>query len=105
MDRMKERARPAIDLIFAVILPIATLSTALCVYQATRWNGFQVIDFWESEKLLTESIRATSTADSQVVIDVQMFTSWVNAVSKGDRVQAAFLKERSLGEFMPAFET
>jgi hypothetical protein len=104
MDRMTERARPAIDLIFAVILLIATLSTAFCVYQATRWNGFQAIDFGESSQLLTESIRATSTADSQLVIDVQMFTSWVNAVIKGDRVQAAFLKERFRGEFRPAFD-
>ena len=50
------------DIIFAILLLIATLSTAFCVYQATRWNGIQAVDFGESAKFRTESIRATTTS-------------------------------------------
>jgi hypothetical protein len=39
-----------------------------------------------------------------VIIDVQLFTSWVDAVGKGDLIEAKFLKERFREEFKPAFE-
>lgn len=44
-----------IDAIFAIHLLLATLSMAFCVYQATRWNGVQAVDFGNSSKLRTES--------------------------------------------------
>jgi hypothetical protein len=95
---------PKTDLIFAILLLIATLSTAICVYQATRWNGVQAVDFGESGKFRTESIRATTVANTQVTIDVQLYMSWVDAVSKDDKTAAEFIKERFREEFKPAFE-
>lgn len=92
------------DIIFAILLLIATLSTAFCVYQATRWNGIQAVDFGESAKFRTESVRDTTVANSQVIIDVQLFMSWVDAISKDDQIQAAFIKQRFREEFKPAFE-
>ncbi|HUU74701.1 MAG TPA: hypothetical protein VMW63_01275 [Methanoregulaceae archaeon] len=102
--KIPEKGTPKIDAFFAILLLIATLSTAFCVYQATRWNGLQAVDFGESAKLRTESIRATNTANSQLIIDVQLYTSWVNAVSKDDHIQAKFIEERFREEFRPAFE-
>ena len=102
--KIPKRSLPKIDLIFAVLLLIATLSTAFCVYEATRWNGIQAVDFGESAKLRTESIRATTMGNSQVIIDVQLYLSWVDAISQGDRIQADFIEERFRDEFRPAFE-
>jgi hypothetical protein len=102
--KIPEKGIPKMDIIFAILLLIATLSTAFCVYQATRWNGVQAVDFGESAKYRTESIRATTAANSQVIVDVQVFLSWVNAVSNGDLNEAKFLKERFREEFKPAFE-
>lgn len=103
--KIPEKDIPKIDIIFALLLLIATLSTAFCVYQATRWNGIQAIDFGESAKFRTESIRATTAANTQVIIDVQLFTSWVDAAGKGDQIGAEFIKERFREEFKPAFDT
>jgi hypothetical protein len=91
------------DLIFAIILLLATLSTAFCVYQATRWNGIQAVDFGDASKLRTESVRASNIANSLEIVDVQVFLSWVNAESKNDIVQAKFIEERFREEFRPAF--
>jgi hypothetical protein len=99
-----EKGVPKIDIIFAIVLLIATLSTAFCVYQATRWNGVQAVDFGDASKFRTESVRATTAANTQVIIDVELFTSWVDAASKGDQVQEKFIKERFREEFRPAFE-
>lgn len=99
-----KKGTPRLDIIFAILLLIATLSTAFCVYQATRWNGVQAVDFGESTKFRTESVRATTAANSQVIIDVQLFTGWVDAMSNGDQRAAEFLEERFREEFRPAFE-
>ena len=76
--KMPEKGIPKMDLIFAIILLIATLSTAFCVYQATRWNGFQAIDFGDASKLRTESVRASNAGNSS---KLQMYrfssTGWM----------------------------
>jgi hypothetical protein len=102
--KIPEKSIPKIDVIFVIILLIATLSTAFCVYQATRWNGFQAVDFGDASKYRTESVRASTTANTQIIIDVQLFTTWVDAVSKGELVQAKFIRDRFRKEFKPAFE-
>lgn len=101
--KIPEKGIPTMDLVFAIILLIATLSTAFCVYQATRWNGIQAVDFGDASKYRTESVRAANAGNSQVIIDVQLFSSWVDAVSNGDQHRAKFLKERFRDEFKPAF--
>ena len=104
MLKIPKKGTPEIDAIFAILLLIATLSTAFSVYQATRWNGIQAVEFGDSSQFRTESIRATTLANSEVIVDVQLFTSWVNAMSKGDTLQAKFIEERFRKEFIPAFE-
>jgi hypothetical protein len=101
--KIPEKGIPKMDLIFAIILLLATLSTAFCVYQATRWNGIQAVDFGDASKLRTESVRASNIANSLEIVDVQVFLSWVNAESKNDSVQAKFIEERFREEFRPAF--
>jgi hypothetical protein len=101
--KIPEKGTQKMDIIFAILLLFATLSTAFCVYQATRWNGIQAIDFGESSKYRTESIRATTVANTQVTIDVQLFMSWVDAVRKYDQIEAEFIRERFREEFKPAF--
>ena len=99
-----EKHVATIDIVFAVLLLVATLSTAVCVYQATRWNGEQATHFGESAMYRSESIRATTTANTQIIIDAELFLDWVNAASTGDLRQRAFIEERFRAEFRPAFE-
>jgi hypothetical protein len=102
--KIPQKGIPKMDIIFAILLLIATLSTAFCVYQATRWNGIQAIDFGDASKYRTESVRASNAANTLVIIDVQLFTSWVDAAGQGDLIEANFIRERFREEFKPAFE-
>jgi hypothetical protein len=102
--KIPQKGIPKMDIIFAILLLIATLSTAFCVYQATRWNGIQAIDFGDASKYRTESVRASTAANTLVIIDVQLFTSWVDAAGQGDLIEAKFIRERFREEFKPAFE-
>jgi hypothetical protein len=102
--KLPEKGMPTIDIIFAIILLISTLSTALCVYQATRWNGNQATDYGQSAQYRTESLRASEAANSQEIVDVQVFLTWLNAVNSGDLKAAHFLKNRFRQKFLPAFD-
>lgn len=102
--KIPKKGTPRIDAIFAILLLLATLSTAFCVYQATRWNGIQAVDFGDSSRLRSESIRATTIANADVIVDVQTFLAWVDAVSSGETQQADFIRLRFREEFKPAFE-
>ncbi|MDD1714642.1 MAG: hypothetical protein LUQ61_05195 [Methanoregulaceae archaeon] len=103
--KIPTKQTPRLDAIFAILLLCATLSTALCVYQATRWNGVQAVDFGNSSKLRTESIRSSTLANTEIIVDVDTYLAWVNAVSSGDEQAARFLEDRFRPEFIPAFET
>lgn len=98
------RHHATIEIIFALLLLVATLATAVCVYQATRWNGEQATAYGESATYRSESIQASSMANSQQLVDVQVFLSWVDASSRGDARQSAFIEDRFRPEFRPAFE-
>jgi hypothetical protein len=102
--KIPEKSMPKIDAIFAILLLIGTLSTAICVYQATRWNGIQANDYGESAMFRTESTKITTIANSQVIIDTELFLSWVAAVRKDDQAEAQFIRERFRNEFKPSFE-
>ncbi len=99
------KGTPRIDAIFAILLLLATLSTAFCVYQATRWNGIQAVDFGDSARLRSESLKATTTAATFFTVDVQSFLAWVDAENNGNTGQADFIRSRFRAEFVPAFDT
>lgn len=100
-----DKNTPKIDIIFAILLLFATLSSAFCVYEATRWSGIQAEEFGNSAKFRTESVSAANQGNVEVAVDVQVFTSWVNAITNNNIKQADFLKERFRKEFKPAFNT
>jgi hypothetical protein len=94
---------PSIELVFAILLLISTISSAFCVYQATRWSGTQSILFVESSKMRTESIRAHNEATAQRIVDITIFLNWIDARSQDDPVRADFLESRFTARFIPAF--
>jgi hypothetical protein len=97
-------AARAIDIIAVVILSIATVSSAWCAYEATRWSGVQAVNYSQASALRTESTRESNRANTLTAIDVQLFSDWVAAVSQKDTRRADFLRTRFREEFRPAFD-
>ncbi len=87
-----------------MLLALATISSAWCVYQANRWSGTQTVDFSNAAGLRQESIRAENIANTQTQIDVQVFLEWVNARATNNTVLADFIQARFRPEFLPAFD-
>jgi hypothetical protein len=93
-----------VELIAAVMLSIATVVTAWSAYQATRWSGEQASSYVTASARRTESVRASTRADTLTSIDVAVFLDWLDATQVGDTVLAADLESRMRDEFRPAFD-
>lgn len=100
------RRHPArtVDILAVIILSIATVSSAWCAYQSTRWSGVQADNYGKASAARTESTRMSNRANSETIVDVQIFTAWVAAVSEKDTPRADFLEARFRPEFTPAFD-
>jgi hypothetical protein len=89
------------ELIAVVILSIATLGVAWSGYQSARWSGVQSTSYTEASGRRVESTRASARANTETMVDVSVFTSWLDAFARGDTELANFISER----FRPEFET
>lgn len=93
-----------IELVAALLLALATIAAAWCAYQSTRWGGVQADAYARAGAARQESVRASSRAFTETVVDVQVFQSWIEATNAEDDRLATFYEERFRPEFVPAFE-
>ncbi len=93
-----------VELIAAIMLSAATVVTAWSAYQATRWSGDQAENYTEASATRTESVRSSTEANRQVLIDVDTFLSWLDARQTGDLALADDIHARMREEFLPAFD-
>lgn len=93
-----------VEMTAAVILSIATVVTAWSAYQATRWSGEQAASYVTASARRTESVRASTRADTLTSIDVAIFLDWLDATQVGDTELAEDLESRMRDEFRPAFD-
>ncbi|HET7234982.1 MAG TPA: hypothetical protein VFK59_00955 [Actinomycetota bacterium] len=94
-----------VELLAAILLSAATVVTAWSAYQATRWSGEQAASYTTASAKRTESVRASTLVNRQILIDVSSFLDWIDAKGEGDEVLAADIHERMRAEFLPAFDT
>jgi hypothetical protein len=81
-DRLLLGASDRIELIATIIMALAAIATAWCAFQAGKWSGIQAIEFSNANSARIESTRADAVANRQIAIDVDVFTSWLQAVKE-----------------------
>jgi hypothetical protein len=91
-----------IDLLSTVLLALAAVATAWATYQAAHWRSEQGLTGNRSTAARVQANRAAGIANRQIIIDVETFTQWVDAYSRGDTKLASFYFRRFRPEFRPA---
>jgi hypothetical protein len=94
-----------IEIISAVLISLATVGSAWCAYQSTRWAGEMMISFNLADAARTESVRMSNRALQLTTIDVNLFTEYVAAYSNGNEDLADFLLTRFRPEMKIATES
>jgi hypothetical protein len=79
-DQLILGASDRIELIATIVMALAAIATAWCAFQAGKWSGIQAIEFSNANSARIESTRADAVANRQISVDVDVFTSWLQAV-------------------------
>ncbi len=93
-----------LEIVAAILLALATISSAWSAYQATRWTGVQATEFGRASSLRQESVRESNQGNVLVQIDVGLYTSFLDAYATGETNLAEFYRSQFRPEFRPAFE-
>ncbi|WP_156043908.1 hypothetical protein [Cellulomonas sp. URHE0023] len=105
-----------LELTATIMLAVATVMTAWSAFQANKWNAVQTRSYSAAGAHRTESTKASTLAGQQQIIDVLLFTDWLQATADetGGRLPttyvedpgtySTFLYRRFRPEFEPALQ-
>jgi hypothetical protein len=114
-------ASDRIELIATIVMAAAAILTAWAAFQSAKWSGIQAIEFSQGNAARIESTRFDTRAGQLASVDVDVFLSWLEAVSdeldrglevfdpEGGYVPlegtlSSFFFDRMRDEFRPALE-
>lgn len=110
-----------IELIATIVMAAAAILTAWAAFQSAKWSGIQAIEFSTANAARIESTRLDTRAGQLASVDVDVFLSWLEAVSNeldegvevfspdgsytpAEGTLSAFFFERMRDDFRPALE-
>lgn len=93
-----------LDILSAIMLAVVAVATAWNSYQAARWSSLAGLRYGQASARRVESTRASTTAGQLTIIDVGLFTNWINAYGTQNEDLMRFYQKRFREEFKPAFE-
>jgi hypothetical protein len=80
--------------IAAIVLSMATVLTAWCGYQATRWGGVQATSYSQAGAARTQSAQKNNEATLRMNMHLSLFTQYVVATAEGNTKLADFVYQR-----------
>jgi hypothetical protein len=99
-----ETKAPWFDAICAILMAAASLSTAWCTYQNSRWNG-RTADFQaHADALQREATAMTLESRQYEIAHLQLAMKAVDSIVDGDEKRAKFYTARFNGELKPAWD-
>jgi hypothetical protein len=101
-DESRWKALMRIEVVFLVLLLLSTFSSTFCAYQANNWNSLASVKNREGTDLRTQSVRAYNDGNTHLLIDLNVFLSWADAMRANDTAKANALSERFSPELKPA---
>lgn len=99
---LDEHRSKLIELVTVVVLGIATVASAWCAYQSSRWNDVETVEARNATDLRVEQTRVYSQATTTIVYDSTLVAAFASAVSNDDtELQDFFRQSLFRDEFKP----
>jgi hypothetical protein len=92
------------ELITVILLSVTTLATAFSAYQGASWGTTMSLRLGQANSKAMLASRALATANQLMLLDISLFTNWLNAYADENEELTAFYEERFRPEFQPAFD-
>jgi len=96
--------QPLFEPVALVLLSLATIGTAWCSYQAATWGGISQRSMNESAAAGRRAAAAELQNSQMSLLDVTLFSEFINARSASNETLARFYADRFRGEAKQAFE-
>ena len=93
-DQEQSNFARRIELAGVLLIALTAVLTAWTAFESSKWGGVMSIEFSTANATRTESIRQSNLANRQTVVDVSVFTSYVDAVAADDTNLADFYAQR-----------
>jgi hypothetical protein len=94
-----------LEIFSAALMALATVLSAWCAYQVTRWDGKQTYRFDAANAAQTEAVRLSNQALPLSTLDEQLFAQYVVAVDAGKTRLADVMRQRLRPELRAAVQT
>src|SRR5689334_16445819 len=91
------------NFVVSILLALAALATSWSSYQASIWSGVQAREYNLANGYRTRAARLSEDAARQRLLDVALFTKWLDAYVDGRPQVTAFYETHFRPEFKPAF--
>jgi hypothetical protein len=102
--RAPDPKRPWFEPVTAILMAVATLSSAWCSYQSSQWGG-QSSGFAAEADALQRTAFGQYLASQQIeTVQIEAFMEAMNAQLRGDEKTARFYTDRFGGNLKPAYE-
>ena len=98
-----EPKRPWFEPATAILMGVASLSTAWCSYQNSRWSGQSTDLGTNADKLERQATAQFLEAQLIESVQVRMFMEAIDAQMQGNDKLARFYTDRFAGELKPAY--
>jgi len=100
-----DRNHRILEVLAVVLLGVATIGTAWCGYQATRWNGQEDEHARAASNLQVEAAREFGLATQKVSYDSAMVAQYASALSSGnEKLQQFILDSLIRPDFRPVID-
>jgi hypothetical protein len=100
----KDNRQRWMEVATAVVLSLATMASAWCAYQATRWSGVQTFRLSDAALAGRKSSQAAVTAIQGRAFDASMFIDYIEAKHTGNSSHEKFLYDRFRPEMKKAVD-
>jgi hypothetical protein len=94
---------PWLEGAIALSLSVAALTTTWSTYQAALWDGEQAANYSLANGFRIEASRLAARADTLQAVDIELFSSWLDAKAAGEAQLQGFYYAR-FPDFRPAFD-
>lgn len=96
----------AIEVLTVVLLGVATVASAWCAYQASRWNGIETDEARATTEARVEQARLFATGTQVGSYDSNVLLAYAQAVAADQATLAEFIRTTLMRpEFEPVLET
>jgi hypothetical protein len=92
------------EVVSAIVIALSGLLIAFAEYQSDLWSGEENVNLSRASILYTQAARTWNASNARQSTNVQLFSHWLDATTRGDHQLAAFYTSRIPPELKDAFD-